>query len=89
MKAQRDKLQRERKQRAPEDINRDTTWDRLMARDGVTTDTVPTLVDRYRGRISQRGGVGVLATTCLHTQRERDTLHRQLDLAHAHADFNG
>ena len=90
LKARRELLRRERERRAPEDINRDATWDRLMAQDGVDADAVPVPIDRDHGRGPQRGGRRrVLAATSLRRQREREILQRQLDLAHAHVELNG
>ena len=83
------KARREQEQRSPEDINRDAIWDILMAQYGVDTDGTPIPIDRYHGRGPQIGGrMRVVAATSLCRQRERDTLQRQLDLAHAHAELH-
>ena len=84
------KAQREREQRDLEDINRDATWDRLMAQDGVDTDAVPIPIDRDHGRIPQRGGRRrVIAVTYFCRHREKENLQHQLELAHAHTKLNG
>ena len=61
-----------------------------MALDGVNTDAVPISVDRDHGHSPQRGGSRrVIAATSFCSQRKRETLQRQLDLAHVHAKLNG
>ena len=44
------------KRRAPENINRDSTWDILMVQDGVDTDAIPLSIDRDHGCGPQNGG---------------------------------
>ena len=81
---------REREQRAPEDINRDATWDRLMAQDGVDADAFPVHIYRYHCHGPYKGvRRRVILATYLCRQRERKTLHRQLDLVYAHVELNG
>ena len=61
-----------------------------MALDGINNDAVPIPVDRDHGHSPHRGGSRhVIAATSLCSQRKRDILQRQLDLAHAHAKLNG
>ena len=61
-----------------------------MAQDGVDADAIPVPIDRDHGCGPQRGvRIRVIAATNLCRKRERDTLQRQLDLAHVHADLNG
>ena len=61
-----------------------------MAQDGVNADDIPLRIGRDHGRGPQRGGVCVcvIAANYLHRKMERETLHHQLDLAHAHAELN-
>ena len=60
-----------------------------MALDGVNTDAVPIPVYRDHGHSPQRGGSRrVTVATSLCSQRKREILQRQLDLAHAHAKLN-
>ena len=60
-----------------------------MALDGVNTDAVPIPVDGDHGHSPQRGGRRrAIAATFLCSQRKREILKRQLDLAHAHAKLN-
>ena len=66
------KAQRDQEQRAPEDINRNATCDRLMAQDGVDTDIVPVPIDRDHSCVPQMGGRRrVIAATYFRRQRER------------------
>ena len=61
-----------------------------MVQDDVDTDSIPVSIDRDHGRGPQRWGRRlVMAVNYLRRERDRDTLQRQLDLAHAHADING
>ena len=84
------KAQREQKRRAPEDINIDATWDRLMVQNNVDTESVPVPIDSNHVRVPQRWGKRlVIVTTSLRRQRERDNLQRQLDLVHVNAELNG
>ena len=60
-----------------------------MALDGINNDAVPIPVDRDHGHSPHRGGSRrVIAATFLCSQREREILQRQLDLAHAHTKIN-
>ena len=45
----------ERELRAPEDINIDATWDRLMTQNGVNTDAVTVPIEIDHGHRPQRG----------------------------------
>ena len=84
------KEQREQEQRAQEDIQRDATWGRLMAQDGVDTDAAPVPIGRDQGRSPQREGRRrVIEATYLHRQKGRYTLKSHLELTHAHAELNG
>ena len=59
-----------------------------MVQDGVDNDTVPVPIDKDHG---PRGGGRrcVIAATYLCRQRYKETLQRQIDLAHAHTELNG
>ena len=59
-----------------------------MEQDSVNTYAVPFPIDREHG--PQRGGRRrVIEETSLCRKRVRETLQRQLDLAHVHAELNG
>ena len=61
-----------------------------MAYDGVYTDDEPVPIDRYYWHGHQRGRRRrVIAENYLYRQRERETLQRKFELAHAHAELNG
>ena len=61
-----------------------------MAQDDAETDIVLVRIDRDQGRGPQKGGKRVvIAATYLRRHRERETLQRQLELAHAHVELNG
>ena len=59
-----------------------------MMQDGVGTEYLTVPINRDHG--CRRGGRRrVIAKTSLYRQRDRETLQRQLDLAHEHAELNG
>ena len=61
-----------------------------MVQDNVDTDSIPVPIYRDHGRGPQRWGRRlVIAATYIRRQKDRETLQRQLDLVHAHADLNG
>ena len=84
------KERREQERRAPDNVDIDVNWYRLMEYDGIDTEDLPVAIDRDNGHIPQRRERRrMIVATSLYRHRERETLQFQLDLAHAHAELNG